>query len=172
MNKRHLTENELQSYLDSDISENQEWIEAHLEFCEECREELAQYQQLYLGLNEDVGFKLPPEFADSVISRIPEPAALPRQRRFLNVFASISGAVAGVAVLLHFTGLGALLGFAEYIGHQLASFVTAVSGGFSELFSALNVNTHLLLYVAIVLAFTLMLDHILLHRKRPVFHVK
>ncbi|KPJ48628.1 MAG: hypothetical protein AMJ41_04570 [candidate division Zixibacteria bacterium DG_27] len=172
MSDRHLTDEELQSYLDSDFTEDREWIQSHLQVCEHCREELVQYQQLYFGLSEDVGFELSPEFAESVISRIPEPAALARQRRFMSVFASISGAILGVAVLLYFTGLRPLLGFAEHIGHQIASFVISVSASFSELFSALNVNTHLLVYVAVVLALTLILDQIASYRKRPVFRIK
>jgi len=172
MSKRHLTDDELQGYLSGDLLDNREWIEAHLQVCEHCREELAQYQQLYFGLNEDVGFELPPEFAESVVSKIPEPTAAISRKGFVSLLVSIFGLAAGFAALGYFTDLKPLLGFIEHIRHQTTSLIISIAHSFSELFSALNVNTHLLLYVAMVLALTLMLDHIVLHRKRPVFHIK
>jgi len=172
MSKRHLTDDELQSCLGGDFLDNREWIETHLQVCEHCREALAQYQELCSELSRDVGFELPPEFVESVVSKIPEPTAAISRKGFVSLLASIFGLAAGFTALGYFTDLRPLLGFAEHIRQQMTSLIISVFSSFSLLFSALNMNTHLLLYVAMVLALTLMLDHIVLHRKRPVFHIK
>jgi predicted anti-sigma-YlaC factor YlaD len=172
MSKRHLTDDELQSYLDSDLLDNREWIEAHLQVCEHCREELASYQELCSELTREVGFGLPPEFAESVVSKILRPGATASRKGLLSLLASIFALAVGFAALGYFTDLKPLLGFAEHIGYETTSLIISISSSFSQLFSALNMNTHLLLYVAMVLVLTLILDQVLLHKKRPVFHIK
>lgn len=172
MSKRHLTDDELQSCLGGDFLDNREWIETHLQVCEHCREALALYQELCSELSRDVGFELPPEFVESVVSRIPEPTAAISRKGFVSLLVSIFGLAAGFTALGYFTDLRPLLGFAEHIRQQMTSLIISVFSSFSLLFSALNVNTHLLLYVAMVLVLTFMLDQILLHKKRPAFHIK
>jgi anti-sigma factor RsiW len=172
MSKRHLTDDELQSYFDGDFLDNREWIETHLQVCEHCREALALYQELCSELSRDVGFELPPEFVESVVSKIPEPAATASRKGLLSLLVPIFGLAVGFVALGYFTDLKPLLGFAEHVRQQMTSLIISLFSSFSELFSALNVNTHLLLYVAMVLVLTFMLDQILLNKKRPVFHIK
>jgi hypothetical protein len=172
MSKRHLTDDELQSYFSGELLDNREWIEAHLQVCEHCREELASYQELCSELTREVGFELPPEFAESVVSKILKPRATTSRKGLLSLLASIFGLAVGFTALGYFMDLRPLLGFVEHIGYETTSLIISICGDFSQLFSALNMNTHLLSYVAMVLVLTLILDQILLHKKGPVFHIK
>lgn len=172
MSKRHLTDDELQSYLSGELLHNREWIEAHLQACEHCREELVLYQELCSELTREVGFELPPEFAESVVSRILKPGATTSRKGLLSLLASMFGLAVGFTALGYFTDLRPLLGFVGHIRYQTTSSIISILRDFSQLLSALNMNTHLLLYVAVVLVLTLIVDQILLHKKRPVFHLK
>jgi hypothetical protein len=68
----HLTDEEIQEYLDGNLSQQKRiFAEAHLETCEFCQATLKQYQSLYVELKQDQGFDLPRTFAKSVLARLP-----------------------------------------------------------------------------------------------------
>jgi anti-sigma factor RsiW len=169
---RHLTDDELQSYLDGDPLSDREWVENHLRVCDRCREELARYEQLYMELAKDVGHELSPDFADSVISRVPErPAPHPRWQP-AHILALILGAIAGLSALVYFVGLKEatefIVGVGARSGEAAALFYDAALG----LLFTLNVDAHLFLYAVLILVFVVTLDHILPHWRKLAFRAK
>lgn len=69
---KHLTDEEIQDYLDGNIISQNELIEGHLENCELCQDNLQKYRKLYAELARDVNFALSPHFAETVISKLPQ----------------------------------------------------------------------------------------------------
>jgi anti-sigma factor RsiW len=169
---RHLTDDELQSYLDGHPLSDREWVEKHLRVCDRCREELARYEQLYMELAEDKGHELSPDFADSVISRLPErPAPRPRWQP-AHILALILGAIAGLSALAYFVGLKAtgksIVGIGARFGEAAALFYNAALG----LLSTLNVDPHLFLYAFLISVFVVTMDYIFPHWKKVAFRAK
>jgi hypothetical protein len=71
MKDRHLSDEQLQDFLDGNLSADHP-LSAHLHACPRCREALAAYKTVYAGLTEDPGFELAPDFAESVMRILPE----------------------------------------------------------------------------------------------------
>jgi hypothetical protein len=100
MQLKHLTDEEIQDYLDGNLSgETTLQVREHLQVCRRCREALKQYQSLYVGLEDDAGFELSKGFAKTVVRRLPAEAEAKSHASVLNIVLI----VLGVAVSLGFT---------------------------------------------------------------------
>ena len=99
-------------------------LEAHLEACPACREALAERRLLHEAFTSLPPFEVPPDFALSVMDRLPEPAEA--KARWLAPL------VAGTASLV----VG-LLGFYILTGESLSDVLVAVSRSFSSGFGRL-----------------------------------
>jgi predicted anti-sigma-YlaC factor YlaD len=67
---RHLTDDEIQAYLDLRAEGLAPDLMDHLETCGTCRAAVRAYQALYARLADDRGFEAPPGFAANVIARL------------------------------------------------------------------------------------------------------
>jgi hypothetical protein len=67
---RHLTEEEIQTYLDGPSGEHDTGIVRHLRTCKQCREVLETYKALYDGLSADPAYAIPHDLAGSVLSAL------------------------------------------------------------------------------------------------------
>jgi predicted anti-sigma-YlaC factor YlaD len=99
-------------------------LEAHFEGCPACREALAERRLLHEAFTSLPPFEVPPDFALSVMDRLPEPAEA--KARWLAPLA------AGTASLV----VG-LLGFYILTGESLSDVLVAVSRSFSSGFGRL-----------------------------------
>ncbi|MCB0261083.1 MAG: hypothetical protein KDH97_14080 [Calditrichaeota bacterium] len=66
----HLSEAQLQAYLDKDAALDRKWADKHLGNCPHCRQALSTYKQLYRGLADEAGFMLSANFVNSVTARV------------------------------------------------------------------------------------------------------
>lgn len=89
-------------------------LEAHLEDCPACREALAERRLLHEAFISLPPFEVPPDFALSVMDRLPEPATV--GRRWLS---SLIAATASLVV--------GLFGFYLLTGESLSDVLVAVS---------------------------------------------
>lgn len=64
----HLSDEQIQDFLDGNLPEREEEIRAHIESCTRCREEVDRYRSLYLELAAAPENALAPGFADRVVA--------------------------------------------------------------------------------------------------------
>lgn len=103
----HLSDAQLQAYLDDDAALNRKWADAHLRSCRNCRQALSTYRQLYRGLADEGGFMLSANFVANVAARV-ESQKHSRFEYLENGLMVLLGLVA-LASILVFTDWGSLL---------------------------------------------------------------
>jgi len=106
MQLEHLTDEQIQDYLDGNLSEDMASLaQEHLEVCHQCREALKQYQSMYVGLKDGTGFELSKGFARTVIRRLPAEAEARSHSSVLNVLLAVLGVVVSLGVTLYLIDL-------------------------------------------------------------------
>ena len=107
---RHLTDDEIQAYMDGSAPTLDPDLKTHLETCRLCQDALRQYRMLYEGLADDTVYEIPPDLAQTVVSRLGlEPSS--RRAAFPADVVLVAGAIiAAVAVALNFLDFMPLLG--------------------------------------------------------------
>jgi hypothetical protein len=70
MDRGHLTEFEIQSYLDTGSDELTEKVETHILSCRECRASVNLYRSLYDRLCDESGFTLPRDFSKTIVKAV------------------------------------------------------------------------------------------------------
>jgi predicted anti-sigma-YlaC factor YlaD len=99
-------------------------LEAHLEGCPACREALAERRLLHEAFTSLPPLEVPPDFALSVMDRLPEPAEA-RSRWLAPLVAATTSLIVG------------LLGFYVLTGESLSDVLVAVSQSLSSSFGRL-----------------------------------
>ena len=103
----HLSDEQIQKYLDKDHSLNKADIEKHLKTCDSCQQNVIVYKQLYTNLADETGFMLSANFSESVVNRIRK-----KEEKSKNFFEGLLLAIAGlfsVGLVFYFTNLGNML---------------------------------------------------------------
>ena len=162
MQLKHLTDEEIQDYLDGNLSRDIALLtERHLETCPLCREAVKQYQGVYAGLDEDKGFDLSKGFAKSVVKMLPAEEEAKSSLNLLNIFLAILGIIVAAGVTVRYVDLRPLGSALSHLlpGPQLGSGVVAFV---EDLLIGLNGNVGLL--IAAVFTFLIIggLDRFLL----------
>jgi len=116
MESKHLTDEEIQDYLDGNTDRDKSPAAEHMRSCSLCRRNLAQYGSLYSGLSHDPGFELSVDFADKVVTSV----GLDKRSNFVyrhaDVFLSIVGAVAAFAAVYYFTDIARVIAGGSWFG--------------------------------------------------------
>jgi len=105
----HLTDDQIQEYLDNiDVRENQA-IEVHLSECHNCRERLENYRSLYDGLKLDPVPPLPAGFAREMAKAVAGQAEVNSSRRAWQWILAVAGGIFSMAALVYYVNLGGLI---------------------------------------------------------------
>ena len=104
MSPGHLSEKDIQGYLDREESCNFESIESHLAGCEKCRMLLVQYKAIYSGLKDDNWFSLPDDFAVKVAERIESEAVDEKRSRVVYFVIGFVLSILSVFSIHYFLG--------------------------------------------------------------------
>ena len=163
---KHLTDDEIQDYLDGNLTQR-DWVlaEKHLKTCPLCQEALKQYKALYVGLKHELGFELSQNFAKAVIRRLPAQEEAEPHFDFLNIFLIIFGALSSLGVALYYVNLKTLgKAFSNLLSFQ-QEFISGILEPIKNLYLGLNGSIGFLIFVGLSLAIIVALDHFLMKPK-------
>jgi hypothetical protein len=169
VNHPHLTDDQLQDFLDSNIP-GSDPIVAHLDGCPRCRQALAAYKGLYSAMEKEAAMELPCDFADAVMERLPQEQAahqlsVPSRLHIKDSMAVFVAVAAAIAAAVYFLGPDVLLKpFTALFGSsQLPEnqFLTDVSGYLSQL----NFSTLTVIFAILTFAGIGAVDRIIAHRR-------
>jgi hypothetical protein len=169
MELKHLTDEEIQDYLDSSPSSVDRTIEEHLKTCQLCKGALEEYKRVYAELKVDKGFELPPNFANLVLSRLPQKAPSRPHTNYAGIILVILGLISGISLMFYFVGWKYISqGITDILQPQL-DFVSNYWGTMGRLLADLNIDFGLLFLSGLILFIISLLDHIIFHKKhKPV----
>lgn len=153
----HLSDEEIQKYLDKDSGLNRADIEKHLKTCNSCRTNFIAYKQLYTNLEDETGFMLSANFSESVVSRIKK-----SKEKTSNFFEGMLLTIAGlfsIGLVFYFTNLGNVL---LNIFQKNSAEVKPIIEGIGNIFGS---NLILILFAVIILILFGLADKLILQTK-------
>lgn len=116
MESKHLTDAEIQDYLDGNTGREDSTAAEHLDSCSLCKKNLELYRCLYSGLSDDAGYELSVDFADKVVSSVGLGYSRDYLKRYASVLVSIIGVVAAIAALYYFTDIPKIIAGGAWFG--------------------------------------------------------
>jgi hypothetical protein len=165
MSLRHLTDEEIQEYLDGNLSRRNSFlVKRHLDACPICQESVKRYQSLYAGLARDEGFDLLHDFAKSVVARLPVETQVKSHFNFANVFLVISGIIMALSMAVHYLDLKLLGQTISDILLAQYEFGLGVAESLKTFLSGLNTNRDLLIFGVLALLVIVTLDHFIVRK--------
>ena len=158
----HLTDEEIQEYLDGNLSHQKRiFAEAHLKTCELCQAALKQYQSLYVGLKQDHGFDLPITFTKSVLTKLPLAQKTKSGFNYSDILLGILAILITAFTSFYYLDLGSLGKSLTHIPLPQFELIARLFGAAKNLVAALQANLSLLIVGILVLLVTGALDRIL-----------
>ncbi len=165
---KHLSENEIQEYLDNTISTGKQEMITHLDSCRLCRNRVKEYKALFLQLKKAEPSGLSADFASKVMTKIRAESPTPGHRSVWSLILSITGAIVGLISIGYFGNLKLLLeafkllDVRQYLDHVFFDELSAIAG-------SLNIDLGTILYVGLILIIIAAIDLIIRHnRRRPI----
>lgn len=170
MNEIHITDEQLQAYLDGTLAKT-DAMEAHLASCPHCRQALEVYRQLYTAIEEEAAPELSPDFADRVMARLPESEIAADAEEFVRGFRlrdSLVFIVAFIAVIsaaMYFLNPVTLFRSVEDVSAPSLADNTYLSAFLKDL-SGLHLDGSIVLFTVLTFLGIALIDRVLVHRRR------
>lgn len=161
MERQHLTDEEIQVFLDSKRSDQEMERNQHLKNCEICQRNLKIYQNLYVGLEKDPGFKLPRNFAKSVVSKLTEKQSAPFLSPSVEITLIITGILLALGTTFYFVDVKSLTGLIGRIALPKIAINTSFLQPIKNLLSDLNGSLILVPFAALALIAVALFDRII-----------
>ena len=164
----HLSDTEIQDYLDSNIPGEKTGIHAHLDSCTLCRDKLRQYELLYTGLNADRIPTLRPDFAASVAAAIKDELVVSSRSVIWIILTSVLGIAGIIACSIYFVNFTRLLSVFRKLSFRNYFEFSFISEYKEHLYSA-GIDVNLVVFVALGLIAIGIIDYLVRrHREKPV----
>jgi hypothetical protein len=162
MQLKHLTDEEIQEYLDGNLSGDVALlIQEHIQACPLCREAVKQYQSVYVGLEDEKGFELPRGFAKSVVNKLPAEAEAKSRFGIINILLVALGVAISLGITLYLIDL-------KPLGKALSDFLPGPELGtglldlVKGLLVGLNGNVEFLMVALLIFLLVAGLDRLVL----------
>jgi len=160
---RHLTDEEIQDYLDTDSSSQNMSVQKHLETCELCQEALEKYKKLCMELRKEPGLGLPKRFAEAVISKLPEAPRIKTHKNYSEILLLVIGILACLSTTLYFLDWKPIVKTITHIPLPQFEFLIAFVESIGSLLVNLKININLLLLSGLTLLIINILDYTVSH---------
>ena len=147
---KHLSEKEIQNYLDGNLSPKEKTdFQNHLASCTRCHEMVDAYKEMYAGLKQEPDFHLSPRFTQLVMNRIEAQGSSFFAVRLKDILLSILGLIVGLGTTLYFIDLSQFMKpFEKMFSGTEEKMVTSVR----ESVGGLNLDFQLILAAIVILA--------------------
>lgn len=162
---RHLTDEEIQQYLDGSLTKGQTRLHNHFETCKFCQKKLQQYKSLYMGLSKEVNFVLSANFTETVVARLQVDAKRTSHVRLWNIVFAALVMIAGTAVTFYFIDF-------EFLSDSISKIFVVVDylnlvifPPIKNYLSRLNIDFGILVLSGLVLIIISAIDHFLFRTK-------
>jgi hypothetical protein len=164
----HLSENQIQEYLDNTLVSGKQDIITHLDNCPLCRNRVQEYEALFLQIKEAEPEFLPADFASKVMTAIETESSVTGQRSIWSVIFAILGTIVGLITMGYFINLRPLADLFNLSDvRQYCSVI--LFDGIKDITGLFNVDIGTILYVGLTLIVIAAIDVIIRHnRRRPV----
>jgi len=164
MSSKHLTDEEIQDYLDRNPPSYNRLLEEHLQTCQLCQNTLEEYKRLYEELKVEEGFELSPNFSEAVLSKLQKGTVSTSGLCFTEIL------MLGVMAILAFLTVTYFVNWASFgqvisrIFISEAKQVLAIWEYSGRFLRELNLNPDLLFLSGVILFIITLLDHLIINR--------
>jgi hypothetical protein len=171
MAMKHLTDSEIQAYLDGGASDERGRLDSHLKTCDSCRKKLREYEMLYDGLSSDTIPGLPADFTGSVMAELDNRESVEGRRPTRRILVWLAGVLVGLWAVSLFVDFTQILRF-TYANTMLSYFKLIISKNADFLIREFDIDLTTLVGVGLILIVTAALDRIIRRwRHRPITFV-
>lgn len=165
---RHLSDNEIQDHLDGRFSQNGRYVSDHIESCDYCQAQLAQYQTLFGALKKEVPFRLSASFSNNLLAKLVDE---PKASYNLVVWSALFGflsLVLGTGITLFFTGVKPIVATGALIQRVTNAINLDWLAPIDAFLTGLNLNLSLLGSAIFVVALISLIDYLLLRPRHKI----
>jgi len=118
---KHLTDADIQAYLEDNLVDDARWVEDHTNACDTCRKRLAEYRALYLQLADDSALPVFDGLSDAVMARATRDGSSKERSGFVDVILAASGAVLVFVTFLFVSDISPLTAGLADLGRSAGS---------------------------------------------------
>jgi anti-sigma factor RsiW len=166
----HLTDEQIQDYLDRNLPHDQVWIlTGHIQSCQKCQSELAQYRSLFVELKEDVVFDLSPGFCNAVMKAVQAGAKKAWLARLWNLLLPVIGIAVGIGVMIYYVDFKPLIKVFTDSLNPGRYFDSAVLSELNQVLAKLNVNLNIIVFAGLSLLAVILIDYLISRHKEKLF---
>jgi anti-sigma factor RsiW len=171
VNAIHLTDEQLQAYLDGTLADA-DAVELHLETCPACRQALEAYRQLYVAIEEEAAPELSPDFVDRVMARLTESAdtadteELARGFRIRDSLVFVMAVIAMIAGAVYFINPVTLFRSVDDVAAAPSLADNQYLSAFFKGLSGVHLDLSIIVFAALTLLGVGLIDHFLANRRR------
>jgi len=166
---RHLTDEELQDYLDGNLLGEQRTLAGrHLESCPVCQNEARLYQSLRSQLQvEPPGFQLSHKLSRAVLSKIQKESLGAVHGRLWQLFLALLGLVVCLNITFYFFDFRPVVKEVQDIPAPKLDPFFEILPQIKAFFAGLNMNLTLLAFAGLALLVISGIDHLIQSKRKP-----
>jgi hypothetical protein len=157
---RHLSDAEIQDFLDGNLPDREDSLEIHINQCPHCRSRVIRYRMLYKELREDTIPRFKDDYAASVMSYIKAKSSVAPGRNPKATLGYIFLALCGLVLAIYFVDfsrMAALFRFSAFRTHLINSFIPHLS----RILKELDISPGIILSVGLAVAVAFIVDHLI-----------
>jgi len=161
---KHLSDEEIQIYLDKSDSSKRTEIHEHLTACRTCRGRVKQYERLYSRLSTlDIAHTLPPDFAPSVMEKVKVSST--SGFAWLDYLLFALGSIGSIAMTLYYSPTNWLSRFLFNLSEILQTSFLDFFEKIQLLMQKSDIQPHLLLPIGIIIILFFLLDKLFIQTR-------
>ncbi len=161
MGSSHITEEDIQNYLDGNPLRSKEQFHSHLEECVQCQNRVTEYRMLYGILKNEPEIQLPVSFAMDVVSKMTLLQKTRSRPLVSELFLGVAGFASALITAILIVGWKSILKIVNDIALPKIQFNFNILESAKPLLAGLNGHLYLLFFALITLLTVAAVDRFL-----------